>query len=98
MKVIIFLFGEMLLFSKRDRQHSQNFNNDTFYRPPVTSAQCTEKYLDSGILLDYDDDDDYSRGCGQIEEAFKALTKDHIHQPSKSDNDFRSTNNRDDIG
>ena len=23
---------------QRDRQHSQNLNNDTFYRPPVNSA------------------------------------------------------------
>ena len=33
-------------FQQQDRQDSQNQNNDTFYRPPVTSAQCiigTEK-------------------------------------------------------
>ena len=33
---------------QRDRQDSQNLSNDTFYRPPVTSAQCitgTEKIL-----------------------------------------------------
>ena len=75
---------------QRDRQHSQNFNNDTIYRPPVTTAQCkigTEKNPDSGIILDYDGDD-YSRGYGQIKEAFKALTKDHILQPYISDNDF----------
>ena len=48
---------------QRDRQDSQNLNNDTFHRPPVTSAQCnigTEKHPDSGILLTYDDDDIYS--------------------------------------
>ena len=31
---------------QRDRQDSQSLNNDTFYRPPVTSTQCiigTEK-------------------------------------------------------
>ena len=47
-------------FQQQDRQNSQNENNDTFYRPSVTSAQCiigTEKYPDSGILLKYDDDD-----------------------------------------
>ena len=36
-----------------DRQHDQNLNNVTFYRPPVTSAQCIigrEKYPDSAIL------------------------------------------------
>ena len=35
-------------FQQRDRQDSQNFNNDTFYKPPSTSAQCfigTEKTL-----------------------------------------------------
>ena len=25
---------------QRDRQDSKNLNNDTFYRPPATSAQC----------------------------------------------------------
>ena len=47
-------------FQQQDRQKSQNENNDTFYRPPVTSAQCiigTETYPDSGILLNYNDDD-----------------------------------------
>ena len=41
-------------FQQHDRQNSQNENIDTFYRPPVTSAQCiigTEKYPDSGISL-----------------------------------------------
>ena len=64
-------------FQQSDRQHDQNLNNNTFYRPPVTSAQCiigTEKYPDSAILLNYNDDD-YGQGYGQIKEAFKALTK-----------------------
>ena len=68
---------------QRQRQNSENLSNDTFYRPPVTSAQCiigTEKYPDSAILLNYDDDD-YSQGFGQIKGAFKALTKDEILQP-----------------
>ena len=33
-------------FQQSDRQNNQNLNNDTFYRPPVSSAQCiigTEK-------------------------------------------------------
>ena len=76
-------------------------NNDTFYRPPVTSAQCnigTEKYTDSAILLNYNDDD-YNQGYGQIKEAFKALAKDDILQSYISDNDFRSSNNNNkDIG
>ena len=41
-------------FQQQDRQSSQNENNDTFYRPSVTSAQCiigTEKYPDSSTLL-----------------------------------------------
>ena len=41
-------------FQQSDRQHHQNINNDTFYRPPVISAHCiigTEKYPDSAIFL-----------------------------------------------
>ena len=87
-------------FQQHDRQNSQNENNDTFYRPSVTSAQCiigTEKYPDSSILLNYNDDD-YNQGYGQIKEAFRALTKDDILQPYISDMDFRSSNNNNDIG
>ena len=68
--------------------------NDTFYRTPATSFQCiigTERYPDSAILLNYNDDD-YSQGYGQRKEAFKALTKDDILQPYISDHDFRSSN------
>ena len=75
-------------------------NNDTFYRLPVSSAQCiigTEKYPDSAILLNYDDDD-YSQGYGQIKEAFRALTKDNILQPYIPEDDFRSDNNGNTIG
>ena len=42
------------------REDSQNLNNDTFCRLPVVSAQAiigTDKNLDSGIILNYDDDD-----------------------------------------
>ena len=81
-------------FQQRDRQDSQNLNNDTFCRLPVVSAQCiigTEKYPDVGILLNYDDDD-YSQGYHQIKEAFKALTKDEILQPYISDDNFRTSN------
>ena len=87
-------------FQQHDRQHDQTLNNDTFYRMPVTSAQCiigTEKYPDSSILLNYDDDD-YSQGYGQIKEAFRALTKDNILQPYISEDDFRSDNNGSNIG
>ena len=70
-------------FQQNIRQHDQNLNNDTFVRLPVISAQVvigTERYPDSAILLNYEDDD-YSQGYGQIKEAFKALTKDDILQP-----------------
>ena len=72
-----------VVFQQNDRQHDQNKNNDTFCRLPVTSAQCnigTERYPDSAILLNHDDDD-YSQGYGQIQASFKALTKDDILQP-----------------
>ena len=81
-------------FQQRDRQDSQNLNNDTFCRLPVVSAQCiigTEKYPDPGILLSYDDDD-FSQGYHQIKEAFRALTKDDILQPYISEADFRRSN------
>ena len=63
-------------FQQNDRQHDQKLNNDTFVRLSVTSAQVvigTERYPDSAILLNYDDDD-YSQGYGLIKEAFRALT------------------------
>ena len=87
-------------FQQNDRQNDQNLNNDTFVRLPVISAQVvigTERYPDSGILLNYDDDD-YSQGYGQIKEAFKALTKDDILLPYISDHDFKSSNDGNDIG
>ena len=43
-----------VVFHQSDREHDQNFNNDTFYRMPVTSYQCitgTEKNPESAILL-----------------------------------------------
>ena len=82
-------------FQQDERQHDQNLNNDTFVRLPVISAQViigTERYPDSAILLNYEDDD-YSQAYGQIKEAFKALTKDDILQPYISEDDFRSSNN-----
>ena len=86
-------------FQQREGQDSQNMNNDTFYGPPVTSAQCiigTEKYPDPAIFLNYDDDD-YNQGYGHIREAFKALTKNDKLQPYISDIDFRSSNNNNEI-
>ena len=87
-------------FQQNDRQNNQNLNSDTFYRPLVTSAQCiigTEKYPDSGILLNYNNDN-YSQGYGLIKEAFKALTKDNLLQQYISEHDFRSSNEGNNIG
>ena len=70
-------------FQQRDRQGSQSLHNNFFLRPPVTSAQCiigTEKYSESAFLLNYDDDD-YSHGYDQIQETFRALTKDDFLNP-----------------
>ena len=64
-------------FQQREREDSQNLANDTFYRPPITTAQCiigTEKYPDSAILLN-NNDEDYSQGYGLMKEAFKALNE-----------------------
>ena len=96
----MFLYGFFVGFQQSDRQHDQNLINDTFDRPPVTSAQCiigTEKNSDSAILLNYNDDD-YSQGYGLIKQAFKGLTKDDILEPYISENVFRSNNTGDNIG
>ena len=88
-------------FQKRDRQDSQNLNNDTFCRLPATCAHCiigTENHLVAGIFINCEDDD-FSRGYGQSNEAFRALTKDDILQAHISHHDFRSSNVRaDDVG
>ena len=60
-------------FQQRDGQGSKKLNDDTFYRPPVTSAQCiigTEKVPGSAILLNYDEDD-YSHGYDNIKKLSK---------------------------
>ena len=87
-------------FHQRGGQDSQNLSNDTCYNPSVSSFQCiigTEVYLDNSILLNYDDDD-YSQGYEQIKKAFRALTKDDVLQPYKSDDDFRSSKDGNNIG
>ena len=87
-------------FQQMDRQDSQNLNNDTFHRPPVGSAHVaigTERYPDNSLFLNYDEGD-YSQGYGQKNKAFKALTQDDILQPYISEDDFRSTNDGDNIG
>ena len=81
-------------------QDNQYLNNDTFYRPAVTSAQCiigTKKFLDSAFLINFDNDD-FSQRYGQIKEAFKALTKDYILNPYITDLDFTSSNEDSDVG
>ena len=83
-------------FQHRDRQELQNLNDDTFCRLLVVSSQFligTEKYPDTGILLNYDDDD-YSQALVNFKQAFRALIKDDIIQPYISDHDFRSPNVR----
>ena len=86
---------------QRSYRHSQNLNNDTFCRLPVTSAQCVigkEKYPDAGIFFNCDDDD-CSQVYGEIIEVFRALTKDDILQPYIPDHDFSISNIRvDDVG
>ena len=89
-----------VIFKESDREYDQNLNNDTFCRLPVTKAQCiigTERYPDSAILLNFDDEY-YSQGFGQIKEAFRALTKDDILQPYISEHDLRSSNNDNNVG
>ena len=44
------------------------------------------------------DDDDYSHGYTQMKQAFKVLTKDDIIQPYISEDDFRSSNDGNNIG
>ena len=87
-------------FQRNDRQHDQNLSNDTFVRLPVITAQViigTERYPNSGVLLNYGDDD-YSQGYAVIKQAFKVLTKDDILQPYISEHDFRSSNEGNNIG
>ena len=66
----------------------------------MTSAQCvigTEKYPDSSILLNYNDDE-YSQEHDQIKEASRVPTKDDILNPYITDHHFRSSNEGNDIG
>ena len=89
-----------VVFQQSDRQQDQNLNKDNFYRMPVTSAQVvigTEKRPDSGLLINYKDDE-YNQGYGQPKEAFKSLTKENILQAYLSEDDFRSSNDGDKIG
>ena len=84
-------------FQQRDLQNSQSLTNDSTYRPPIKSAQCmigTKNNPDFAILESYDDDV-YSKGLGQIEETFRALTKGDILTQKKSDNNFGSTTHSD---
>ena len=81
-------------FQERNRQNSQNWNNDRFCSLPVTSALWiigTEIYPDADILLNYDDDE-HSQGYAQFKIVFTALAKDDILQPCISDDNFRFSN------
>ena len=56
--------------------------NDSFYIPLVTSAQCifrAEKRPDDKVSINYNDD--YSEGYGRSKEDFKAPRKNNILQP-----------------
>ena len=60
-------------FQQRDRRDPPNLNEHTCHRPPVTSAQLiigTENYLDSGILLNYNNDEK-KPGLSQIKETLE---------------------------
>ena len=57
----------------------------------------TKRYPDSALLLNFEDDD-YSQGYGQIKEAFRALTKDDMLKPYITEDDFRSSNEGNNIG
>ena len=83
-------------FQHRARQDTENLNSDTFFRLPVTSAQCaigTEKDPDAGILSKFEDDE-YSQGYGKPEEAFRALPKKDNLKAYLSDHALRSSNVR----
>ena len=61
----------------------------------IVSAHCvieTEKYPDEGIFLSYDDDE-YFQGFSK---KFRALTKDNMLQAYINDDNFRTSNVRDD--
>ena len=87
-------------FQQQDRQASQNLDNDTYFRPPVTSAQSnfeTKRFPDSVTSVNYDDDD-YSQGYAQTNEPLRAQTKDDVLQPDISEHDFRSSNDDNNFG
>ena len=78
---------DIFVFQQNDRQQDQSLNNDTFCSLPIVSAQGiigNEKYPDTGILLNFNDDD-YSQGYHQINEIFRSLTHDKTLQPYLSE-------------
>ena len=91
-KGINFPVGIYVGFQQNDQQHDQNLNNDTFCRLPIVIAQGiigNEKYPDTGILLNFNDDD-YSQRYHQIKKAFRALSHDNTLQLYISENDYKS--------
>ena len=66
--------------------------NDSFYRPPVTSAEClpkTEKYLEDSINLNYPEYE-YCQGYGQNASLFRHFTKDDIFRRHRTQEDFKT--------
>ena len=60
-------------FQQQKRQDTQDLNNDSFCRLPVTSCHCIigmENYPGAALLLTYNNDD-YSQGYRQIKEALR---------------------------
>ena len=67
---------------------------------PAVSTQCivgTEKYPDSWDFLKYKSDD-YSQGCDQVKNGFRALIEDDVVQPYISYEESRTTNDGKDNG
>ena len=88
-------------FQNSDKQSSEYLNKDIPGRLLVDSAQCiigVGKNLESGLLINYDNDE-YSQGYEQINEASRALTQDETLERYISDHDFRFSNaGVDDVG
>ena len=91
----MFLFGILWHSNKKISQNLNIDNSSSFYRPPISNAQCiigTRKNPYAGIFLNYNDVY-YSPGYGQFKEAFETRTKEDLLQPYQSDQVFRSSKN-----
>ena len=95
----MFLFGLLVVFNKKF-QFLQELNYNAFHRLLLSSAQCifrTKKNPDTDIHTNYLDDD-HSQGYSQLKKAASCPREDYILQPYTSDDDFRSSNDDNDIG